>query len=187
MKSFLSLANPKNETHLLIYIPVDRPLTDLDQQRDPFSAFAVAGSVFPEGAGDAYKNICLKAKPDHIRAINKIFEEADDPDFSVIDAVGGGAGWPTLQSILGAEGAQSILIALMAPSDQQHEALKSNNAWIKEARDLFVQTLSLKLISRSKSWQPIADELWRFVLFSEFIFDLPEELPDTLRDVPHAP
>lgn len=34
---------------------------------------------------------------------------------------------------------------------------------------------------------PIADELWRFLLFSEFVFDLPQELPASLADVPHAP
>ncbi|MBN0394515.1 PglZ domain-containing protein, partial [Pseudomonas aeruginosa] len=33
----------------------------------------------------------------------------------------------------------------------------------------------------------LADELWRYVLFSEFVFDLPVALPDTLKGVPHAP
>lgn len=33
----------------------------------------------------------------------------------------------------------------------------------------------------------IADEVWRFVLFSEFVFDLPVNLPDSLATVPHAP
>jgi predicted nucleic acid-binding protein len=30
------------------------------------------------------------------------------------------------------------------------------------------------------------DELWRFLLFSEFVFDLPEASPPALADVPHA-
>ena len=40
--------------------------------------------------------------------------------------------------------------------------------------------------TRAKTWSPIADELWRFVLFSEFVFDLPTPLPDALQGVPHA-
>ncbi len=41
--------------------------------------------------------------------------------------------------------------------------------------------------TRGKSWSALADELWRYVLFSEFVFDLPTALPDTLKGVPHAP
>ena len=55
-----------------------------------------------------------------------------------------------------------------------------------EARDLLKATLGLKLKTRSKAWSPVADELWRFLLFSEFVFDLPEALPTALADVPHA-
>jgi hypothetical protein len=33
----------------------------------------------------------------------------------------------------------------------------------------------------------LADELWRFLLFSEFVFDLPGVLPDALAGVPRAP
>ncbi|MCG5531554.1 WYL domain-containing protein [Halorhodospira halochloris] len=51
-----------------------------------------------------------------------------------------------------------------------------------------LQTCSgLNLRTRGKSWSTIADELWRFVLFSEFVFDLPEALLVALADIPHAP
>jgi hypothetical protein len=32
----------------------------------------------------------------------------------------------------------------------------------------------------------VADELWRFIIFSEFVFDLPEPLPAALANVPRA-
>jgi hypothetical protein len=41
--------------------------------------------------------------------------------------------------------------------------------------------------TRGKTWSALADELWRYVLFSEFVFDLPMALPETLKGVPHAP
>jgi hypothetical protein len=41
--------------------------------------------------------------------------------------------------------------------------------------------------TRGKTWAAFADELWRYVLFSEFVFDLPVALPEPLKGVPHAP
>ncbi len=41
--------------------------------------------------------------------------------------------------------------------------------------------------TRGKTWMSLADELWRYVLFSEFAFDLPGALPETLKGVPLAP
>ena len=69
----------------------------------------------------------------------------------------------------------TILFALLVPSPKHKEALKTNEAWVNEARALLGATLGLKLITRAKTWPPIADELWRFLLLSEFVFDLPSE------------
>jgi len=58
---------------------------------------------------------------------------------------------------------------------------------VQEARDFLRATLGLNVKTRGKTWSALADELWRYVLFSEFVFDLPVVLPDTLKGVPHAP
>src|SRR5690606_1229178 len=60
-------------------------------------------------------------------------------------------------------------------------------SWVSEAKSLLQKTLGLKLLTRGKSWNSVADELWRYLLFSEFIFDLPADLPVALQDVPRAP
>lgn len=171
---------------MLVYIPARAPLTDEEKQRDPFALYMVCGSVFPDGDGDEYQNLCLAAKPDHTTQIRRIFSENPDPPFAVIDAVGGGTGWPSLQALLGVESARDILFALLAPSEIQGKALKGQDAWVSEARELFQAALGLHLITRSKTWASVADELWRFLLFSEFVFDLPETLPDSLANVPRA-
>jgi hypothetical protein len=59
--------------------------------------------------------------------------------------------------------------------------------WAQEAKDFLRATLAMNVKTRGKSWSALADELWRYVLFSEFVFDLPTALPDTLKGVPHAP
>jgi hypothetical protein len=171
---------------LLVYVPAKAPISDEDSQRDPFAIYAVSGATFPDGDGDEYQSLCLKAKPDHQTAIRKIFAENPNPEFSVIDKVGGGVGWPNCRAVLNAESARDILFGLLAPNDSQASKLKETNTWVSEAKDLFKATLGLSLKTRAKSWSPIAGELWRFVLYSEFVFDLPESLPASLADVPSA-
>jgi len=182
------LAQPNAKTTgLLIYVPAAAPVTDEDRQRDPFSIYGACGSIFPAGDGDDYLSLCFKAKPDHATEIRRLFSEGSAPGFAVIDAVGGGLGWPSLRALLEAESARDILFALLAPSDRQAQALKAQDTWVGEARDLFKAALALKLKTRAKAWSTIADELWRFLLFSEFLFDLPAGLPVSLEYVPHAP
>jgi hypothetical protein len=178
---------------LLIYIPAGAPLTDEGRQADPFAAYAAAGAVFPDGDGDDYLSLCLKAKPDHSTEIRRLFEQDPSPSFALIDNVGaGGLKWPMLRTALTAgtlkvETARDILFALLLPSPEQKNALSAGDSWVDDARALLADALGLKLVTRGKTWESIAGELWRFLLFSEFAFDLPGELPSALANVPRAP
>lgn len=172
---------------VLIYVPAKRPDTNEQKQIDPFALYAECGAVFPDGAGDEYEQICLKAKLDHATEIRRLFaDNPQGPSFAVIDAIGGGVNWPQLRATLGVESGREILTALLVPSARQLEALKGQEGWTQEARDFLRATLGLSLKTRAKSWSALADELWRYVLFSEFVFDLPVALPEALHGVPHA-
>jgi len=189
LKTLQELGKPPGERpidEMIVYVPAKPPATDEDRQADPFAVYGVCGEVFPSGDGDEYRSLCLSAKPDHATEIRRIFSENPDPPFAVIDAVGGGAGWPSLQAALGVESGREILLALLAPTEAQLEKLKTSEGWVSEAKDLFQSSLGLKLITRGKTWQSVADELWRFVLFSEFAFDLPSDLPPALGSIPRA-
>jgi len=182
-----ALGKSKKLEGMLVYVPAKAPLSDEEKQVDPFSLYSACGNVFPDGAGDEYIHLCLKAKPDLSTEIRRIFSENSLPTFAVIDALGDGSGWPNLQVILGVESASDILFALLAPSDRQKDSLKENETWVSEAKELFDTCIGLKLITRGKTWSSIGEELWRFLLYSEFVFDLPESLPDSLSNVPRAP
>ena len=178
--------NPSTEG-VLVYVPAKAPLTDEDKQRDPFAIYTACGGVFPDGDGDEYLSLCLKARADFATEIRRIFKDNPNPSFGVIDAVGGGAGWPNLQALLKVESARDILFCLLAPADVQKDALKSQTNWVSESVGLFQSTLGFNLRTRIKSWSAVADEFWRFLLFSEFVFDLPGDLPAALSNVPCAP
>ena len=172
---------------LLIYVPAKPSRNDEDKQRDPFAVYGAAGAFFPEGDGDEYQSLSLKARADYATEIRRIFNENSNPSFDVIDAIGSGNSWPNLQSLLKVESARDILFSLLTPSDAQKESLKGQSAWASECRTLLQSTLGLTLKTKSKSWSAISDELWRFLLFSEFVYDLPADLPASLVNVPCAP
>lgn len=173
---------------VLIYVPTKRPETDEQKQADPFALYAECGAMFPQDDGDEYLSLCLRARPDHATEIRQVFAGSPGgPKFAVIDAIGGGVSWPQLRATLWVESGREILAALLAPSISQTEALKGQEGWVQEARDFLRTTLGLSVKTRGKTWSALADELWRYVLFSEFAFDLPVALPDTLKGVPHAP
>lgn len=185
LKAFNQLGRQEIE-QLLIYVPVTKPIEDEDKQSDPFAAYGACGTVFPQGDGDTYMSLCLKSKPDHATEIRSLFEQDANPSFAVIDAVGGGLSWPNLRAQLKVESTRGILFALLVPNEVQQTALKNSDTWVGEANELFKASIGLKLKTRGKTWSTIADELWRYILFSEFVFDLPEALPVELHDVPHA-
>jgi hypothetical protein len=177
---------------LLLYVPAAAPLTEEAMQANPYSAASACGAVFPSGPADDYEQLCLRARPDHQTDIRRLFAQTPGgPAFAVIDAVAGGFGWPQLKAALQVESGREILLALLAPNGAQLSALKASEGWASEARDFFKATLGLKLQTRGKTWSAVADEVWRFVLFSEFAFDLPGDLPaalpDALQPVPRAP
>jgi len=82
---------------VLVYVPTKPPLTDEEKQVDPFAIYAEGGSVFPHDDGDDYLSLCLRAKPDHATEVRRVFASTPaGPAFSVIDAIGGGASWPSI-------------------------------------------------------------------------------------------
>ena len=167
---------------LLIYVPTSKPIEEEEKQKDPFALYLACGSVFPDGDGDTYLSLCLKAKPDHPTQVRTVFAENPDPGFAVIDAIGGGLSWPNLRALLSMESTRDILFASFV---RMKTASSAQRQQLGCRRSLQV-SLGLSLKPKGKTWSSIADELWRYLLFSEFIFDLPEKLPGSLANVPHA-
>ena len=174
--------------NLLIYVPAAVPESKQDKMLDPYWVHAEIGDVFPRKAGDDFEQICLAFKADHATEIRSIFSTNPCPNLDTIDRVGAGGGWPTLESLLDVESTQEILSALLAPTDFQQSGLNSKQPWVSEAKDLLLRSLGMQLVTEQTTHTPVKDELWRFILYSEFVFDLPEdvELPDSLKSVPSA-
>ena len=170
---------------LVIWIPATPPVDADQRQKDPFSAFGAIGAEFPSGDGDDYVSLCRRAKPDHVTEINRLFAEGE-PDFDTIDALDHGGSWPALKTVLRAVSPKEILLGILSPTDAQEEALKEDSTWISEAREFVQRSLGVKLKTKGQTHTSFADELWRLLLFSEFVFDSPDEVPAEIEAVPRA-
>nr|WP_263326062.1 PglZ domain-containing protein [Neobacillus sp. Marseille-Q6967] len=187
MRALIELGHQESKVeNMLIYIPAKPPLSDEEKQRDPFAIYTVCGEVFPDGDGDEFIHICLKAKPDFATDIRRIFSENPNPPFEVIDAISLGNNWPTLQALLRVESSRDILLSLLVPTNSQKKALVDSDTWIMEAKQLLLTCLGMKLMTQLKNWQFISEEMWRFILFSEFSFSIKEKMPESLLNVPRA-
>lgn len=170
---------------LVILIPASAPEDNDAKQSDPFSVFAEIGKVFPQGDGDDYASICRRAKPDHVSEINRLFEEGE-PSFDMIDALDQGGSWPKLKTLLGVTSAKEIVLGVMSPKTHQEDALKNDPSWVAEANEFLQRSLGHKLKTKGQTRQSIAEELWKVMLFSEFVFDSAGDIPLTLETIPHA-
>lgn len=170
---------------LVLWIPANRPADGDEKQKDPFSVFAEVGEVFPNGDGDEYAEICRRAKPDHVSEINRMFDSGE-PTFEMVDALEEGGSWPKLKTLLNVGSPKEIIVAILSPTPSQASVLKTDASWHEEARDFILRSLGHKLKTKGQTRQSIADELWRLLLFSEFVLDSAGEVPDGLDSVPRA-
>lgn len=167
----------KKDARMIVYVPFPPPETKQEKIDDPFFIFSLGGSYFPYDANDKYESLCKSCFKDKEEKITALFEQ-EIPDFETINALGGGNTWAKLQTLTGGKSEKEILGVIMAPTSIQLENLKKDKTWQKEYKDV-VKTIGL--IPQEKSFDGITYELWRFILFSEFVFDLPIDLPESLK------
>jgi hypothetical protein len=172
---------------LALYVPVARSLEDADLCADPFAAFVAAGAVFPDGVGDDYRQLCLQFLPEQSGVIEGMFATGDAPAISVINSLRSGAvDSPVLRDALDAEGPKDMLVKFLTAEGNTLKGLKAASHWVKDLKDLVARTLGLKLEGPKEAVEQLQEQLWRYLLFSEFVADLPVELPPALVTVPRA-
>jgi len=169
---------------LIFYVPFDKKIDDDQKATDPFMIFASGGAIFPDEASDDYKQLCLATLPDKAVKIEEIFSHEDFPSFSKIDALDGGNAYPALKSGLGAQSEVEILLAILNPTEQKLKFLKTDKSWASEFKQFLKDSLNVKATSRK--FETLQKDIWRVILYSEFIFDLPTKLPESLKDVVSA-
>lgn len=173
------IPNDKSKS-LIVYSPFEAPVNEQSKIEDPFYIFTLGYNYFPKGASERYQTLCISCLPHKEQEINELFSQSI-PDFDTIDALGEGNSYAKLQVLTGGKSEKEILQALMVSSDDQEEKLKKDKTWFTEYKKL---ALLLGFKTNAKTYEQVKDELWRIMLFSEFVFDLPIPLPQKLQSVP---
>ena len=192
MELLLQLASQPNLS-AVIWTPVPLPTTDRHRQSDPFAVAAVIGGaqgIFPAGADDEYQALCLKAYPDFHAKIHELFRDGRTPAFTLINQLQQGQQWPELQAALGGTtqdrlSSREIIEKILI--DQHLEGkLQDGGDWIAELRQVLEAALGLSDLPVMRRSSEFRSYLWRVILFSEFVFDGSDDLPDVLKRLPRA-
>ena len=170
--------------NMLIYIPRIRGTTPEMKQRDPFEVFALAGVAFGDKDAEQLQSLARQALPDQASEIDRLFAEGK-PTLALIESLVSGQHWPMVQEALGTESAVEVLAQVLCR--KEHAAkIEQIPGCQKELLRLLEDGFGFRAPARLRSWQSILDNLETYVLLSEFAFDTPTPLPDSLSAIPRA-
>lgn len=180
-------ADESLQASLLVYVPQPPPKNPEDVRADPFQPFRLAGCLFPDGAGDSLRSLAKKFVPTRAAEVEKLFQKEESPNLALIDALRTGkTATPHLQTIFGTDEFTTILRKFLVADKDLQQKLEESDGWDGEFRALVNSSLGLEIYGRATTWKTLTEKLWNYLLFSEFAFDLPGGLPETLNDVPRA-
>lgn len=180
-------AHPDSAPRLLIYRPEAPPASDEARAVDPLAAFEEMGQRFPRPgvATDTYRDLALQAYPDRQDDVESLFESGE-PRVTALDALESDQDWPSLAGVTGRRGATEIILQVLDEEGQVAAKILADTGARKELSRLLATTLEFPESEVSGDAATLQDRLWKWLLFSEFALDLPEELSESLSTIPHA-
>ena len=168
------------DSRMIIYRKRPMPTNNRDWVEEPFVGFIKSGGIFPFGAEDRYENICTSfISPAKHKELKQLFANGTT-SFNMINALLEGAAFPSLEQLTGGKSAVEITVNLLSLTSS--EDLKWQSEWKN-----FAEIQYPGLDASGLSLKDIQMKLWAYLLFSEFVFDLPEAIPSNLQSVAIAP
>ena len=169
---------------MLIYLPRLRGSMPEVRQRDPFEAFALAGTAFGDGEAEFLQSLARQAMPEHASEIDRLFAEGR-PTVALLDGLESGQRWPLIREALETESPVDVVARVLCQEDCAIRV--ANVAGCQgEILRLVKAAFGFESPAQAKSWKDIRSHLGTYLLLSEFDFDLPVSLPEELSTVSHA-
>ena len=169
---------------LLIYIPRRRGATEDEKMRDPFEVYAMAGAAFGDTEDQKIESLARQTMPQKAEEVTRLFREGR-PDVAFLDGLEKGQRWPLLNDIFRTETAPDV-IALALCDTAKAKEVDDKPGCIDELLRLFESTVGFKPATQPRKWKTLRLKAAEYVLFSEFVIDLPNGEPDALGAVPRA-
>lgn len=166
------------ESLVIIYRMKPRPTEDEEKILDPYYAFSQTGYLFPHGPNDDFANICKVYLPNKTAEIEALIEE-NNLNFDTVNNLQEGTSYPTLENLTHGEGVHEIVVNFLGLNSVR------DTSWLGEWKRL-ANAHFPGMNTDGLTLRECQDAAWRYLLFSEFVLDLPQELPETLTTVPKA-
>ena len=166
------------DARLLIYRKSAVP-KDKERVYDPFIGMTQIGARFPIGPNDSYINLCKNFLHGKTEAIDELFKNGT-ASFANINALQEGVNYPELETLTGGKSMVEITLNLLALNEI------NSTAWMSEWKS-FGENHLPGLDSNGTTLKDVKQKLWQYLLFSEFVHDLPGTLPAELNTVAKCP
>ena len=164
---------------MIIYRKRSMPSNNRSWVEEPFACFMKSACIFPYGPQDTYENICRTFLPSKQQELDKLFANGST-SFNMINALLDGAAYPELEQLTSGKSISEITVGLLSLDEC------TSMSWQKEWK-ILAEVQFPQLDSTGHSLKEVQNKLWAYLLFSEFVFDLPGTLPENLKSVPMAP
>jgi hypothetical protein len=173
--TFLSDASleERHVQQLLIYVPWVRAKREEDKLQEPFEAYALIGAAFGADPGHALDALAREAMPERKAEVDRLFASPGRPTLDQLEALSAKAGYPLLKQALGTEDPIEVAARVIA---ERSRVLAASGA-------AGVGSEILRLLREAFGFQSSADlptaltVFARWVLFSEFAFDIDGKVP----------
>jgi len=169
---------------LLIYIPRRRGAGEEEKMRDPFEAYAMAGAPFGDAEDQKIESLARQAMPGKADEITRLFREGK-PDIALLDGLEKTQRWPLLNDVFRTETPTEIIAAALCNTAKAKEAADKPGC-VDELLRLLADAVGFKPTGGGRDWNVLRPKAAEYILFSEFVFDLPGSVPDALNAVPRA-
>jgi hypothetical protein len=179
-----SAKSEESKRNLLIYYPRSRGKNEEEKMHDPFEVYALAGVAFGDTEDQKLESLARQAMPKKAEEITRFFQEGS-PNIALLDSLDKTQRYPLLHQALRTESPTEI-VALVLGEPSKAKSVEELPGCPEELMRLLEPTIGYQLRSRLKAWKSICEDLASYVLFSEFVLDLPEAAPDSLSAVPRA-
>jgi len=169
---------------LLIYIPRRRGAGEEEKMRDPFEVYAMAGAPFGDAEDQKFESLARQAMPDRVDEITRLFREGK-PDIALLDGLEKTQRWPLLNDVFRTETPAEIIAAALCDTAKAEKAAAKPGC-VEELLRLLDAAVGFKPTGGGRDWNVLRPKAAEYIFFSEFVFDLPESVPDALSEVPRA-
>lgn len=169
---------------LLIYVSARRGTTEDEKMQDPFEVYALAGAAFGDTEDQKFDSLARQAMPEKADEITRLFCEGK-PDIALLDSLQNVQNHPLVKQIFNTT-SEADVVALALCDVAKATAVDETPGCVEELLRLISSAVGFKPTADHRDWKTIRAKAAEYLLFSEFLFDLPGGAPDAVSAVPRA-